>query len=211
MMGVSCVWGAAIYRQLLAPTTGNSLTKDAGKLILANLLVYMVFIIVAFIAMLFLVIVSGILVIASGYDPSAADPSDISGSMDALRASGAVWVLYGLIAVVSGCVGVVRAAAGAVRGDDDCARAGAGVSELAADQGGGVQAGSARGGIYWPSGGFADAGASQPCADSLVAGGAGRCDLAAGGGFRRCSQCWRVLVRAQFCCGAISAAWIGTS
>ncbi len=101
MIGVSCVWGAAIYRQLLAPTSGNSLAEDTGKLILANLLVYMVFIIVAFIAMLFLVIVSGILVIASGYDPSTADPSDISGSMDALRASGAVWVLYGLIAVVS--------------------------------------------------------------------------------------------------------------
>ncbi len=102
MIGVSCAWGAAIYRQLLAPKTGNSLAKDTGKLILANLLVFMAFVIVAFIAMLFLVIVSGILVVASGYDPSAADPSDISGSMDALRRSGAVWLLYGLIAVVAG-------------------------------------------------------------------------------------------------------------
>ncbi|GAB5458834.1 MAG: hypothetical protein Hens3KO_18640 [Henriciella sp.] len=86
--------GAAVYRRLLHFPSGATILSGTRQLFCVGALVWIVIGILAFIAGLTLVLMSGVLVIASGYDPSGSDASDISGSMDALKASGAIWALY---------------------------------------------------------------------------------------------------------------------
>lgn len=94
--------GAAVYRRLLNFPSGATILSGTRQLFCVGALVWIVIGILAFIAGLTLVLMSGVLVIASGYDPSGGDASDISGSMNALRASGAIWALYAcLIATFS--------------------------------------------------------------------------------------------------------------
>ncbi len=96
---VSCAWAVSVYQGLLPGSSKNTVAVDTGKLLVANLLVILVFILVAFMIGLFLVIFSGIMIAASGYDPSGSDAADISGSIAALQASGGIWMIYAISAV----------------------------------------------------------------------------------------------------------------
>jgi len=95
----SCAWAVSVYRRLLPRVSQNSFAADTSKLVVANILVILVFVLVAFMIGLFLVIFSGIMIVASGYDPSGRDAADISGSIAALQASGGIWLIYALSAV----------------------------------------------------------------------------------------------------------------
>jgi len=94
----SCAWAVSVYRGLLPRSSQGSVAADISKLVIANLLVFLVFALVAFMIGLFLVIFSGIMIAASGYDPSGSDAADISGSIAALQASGGIWMIYALSA-----------------------------------------------------------------------------------------------------------------
>ncbi len=98
LLGPACLWGAAIYQKLLPGDRSGRLSKATGKLALASLLVYLLFFLLVFIAALFLILISVILVVASGYTPG--NGSGASGSISALEASGAIWLLYALCAAV---------------------------------------------------------------------------------------------------------------
>ncbi len=94
LFAAGCLWSTALYQQMLSRVGTRRLRPDTVRLVIANSLVYMLFVLVSFIAALALIIVSGVLTAASGFDPSQAPSDDVSGSMLALRDSGAIWFLY---------------------------------------------------------------------------------------------------------------------
>lgn len=89
----ACAWGAMMYRRLLDHPP-EKIAGRTAKLFGATLLVYLLIGLVAFIVGLALAIVSGVLIAASGFDPSAGEAADVEGSIAALRASGAIWIIY---------------------------------------------------------------------------------------------------------------------
>lgn len=98
---MACIWlvavsraAAFIYTELFESADTERLITPALRLLAANALLVFFFSLVSFILGLFLIIFSVILVVVSGYDPSSADPGDVNASLDALRASGAIWLLY---------------------------------------------------------------------------------------------------------------------
>lgn len=97
ILAAASALGAAIYRRLLSFRSGATILSGTRQLFLVSTLVWIAISIVAFIAGLTLVLMSGVLVVASGYDPSGGEASDVSGSLEALQASGAVWILYAAI------------------------------------------------------------------------------------------------------------------
>lgn len=97
-------WSCAVYRMSIKPTPKGSFWGDFFRLTVANFLFALVMAVVLFIAGLALIIISVVLVAASGYEPTASNADDVNASIDALRASGAIWVLY---AMIGACVGGV--------------------------------------------------------------------------------------------------------
>ncbi len=97
-------WSCAVYRMNIKQTPKGSFWGDFFRLTVANFLFALVMAVVLFIAGLALIIISVILVAASGYEPTASNADDVGASIDALRVSGAIWILY---AMIGACVGGV--------------------------------------------------------------------------------------------------------
>lgn len=98
------LWGAAIYRQQLRPDAETKFWQDYIRLLVAALLYGLALFLILFIVALALILMSVVLVVASGYDPSATGPNSVDGSIAALRASGAIWLLYALLAAGAAAV-----------------------------------------------------------------------------------------------------------
>lgn len=93
-LAAASVAAAYIYARRASTEPDALVPVQAGRILAANALLVFFFSLVTFILSLFLVIFSVILVVASGYDPSSADADDVNASLDALRQSGAIWILY---------------------------------------------------------------------------------------------------------------------
>ncbi len=90
------LFSASMYRVIL-PRQGT-LRASAWQLLLAWLLLITATAIILFILSLFFSLFSVILIAISGYDPTEGDPTDVTGSLEAMRESGAIWLLYALLA-----------------------------------------------------------------------------------------------------------------
>ncbi|QYJ00028.1 hypothetical protein KUV46_11835 [Thalassovita mediterranea] len=103
---VGSFWSATMYRKLLPEAGTSGVFGDASRLFLANLAVYGLYFILLFLITLFFSIFAGVLIDASGYDPSqsgqAAD--EVWRSIDALSGSGAAIILYLLLLVSAGAL-----------------------------------------------------------------------------------------------------------
>ncbi len=95
---------AMIYRAMLQENFQQGWISHWARQIAAHGLTLAFLAMVAFILSLFLIIVSVILVVASGYDPTVGDPADTTASLEALRASGAIWIMYTLLACALACL-----------------------------------------------------------------------------------------------------------
>lgn len=111
-MALFCVWSYRAYQASGLGATDAKLVAGSAKLALAYGLVAMALFLIAFMLGLFLIIFSVVLVIGSGYDPSQGGADDVSGSVQALRESGAIYLLYAMlfVAVIGFCAGLVRLA-----------------------------------------------------------------------------------------------------
>ena len=98
-----CFWSATMYRRLLPEAGTRTVLADAIRLFLANLAVYGLFFIVIFLLTLFFSIFAGVLIDASGYDPSqnGQSPEEVWASIEALNQSGAASVLYILLVIAT--------------------------------------------------------------------------------------------------------------
>lgn len=98
-----CFWSATMYRKLLPEAGTRTMLADAIRLFLANLAVYGLFFIVIFLLTLFFSIFAGVLIDASGYDPSTSgqSPEEVWRSIEALSQSGGASVLYILLVVAA--------------------------------------------------------------------------------------------------------------
>lgn len=74
----------------------------ALRLALAHGLAGLAFVLIGFFVFLFLIIFAVILVAVSGHDPSQAEASNVDASLDALRASGAIWLLWSICLAAMG-------------------------------------------------------------------------------------------------------------
>lgn len=99
-----CFWSATMYRRLLPEAGTRTVFSDAIRLFLANLAVYGLFFIILFLLTLFFSIFAGVLINASGYDPSQSgqSPEEVWRSIEALNQSGAAVLLYLLLVVSAG-------------------------------------------------------------------------------------------------------------
>ncbi|WP_084419453.1 hypothetical protein [Henriciella litoralis] len=97
---VGCFWSATMYRHLLPEAGTRSVMADAIRLFLANTAVYGLFFIIGFLLTLFFSLFSGVLIAASGYDPSeTGSPDEVWRSVEALSDSGGAMVLYALLII----------------------------------------------------------------------------------------------------------------
>jgi hypothetical protein len=96
-----CFWSATMYRCLLPEAGTQSVFSDATRLFLANLSVYGLFFIILFLLTLFFSIFAGVLINASGYNPSETgqSPDEVWQSVEALSNSGGAAILYGLLLI----------------------------------------------------------------------------------------------------------------
>jgi len=96
------LWSAGMYRIGLRRGKGyRSFLKDVTRLSVGNLLMYFAAGMILFFIILFVGLFSMVLAATSGADPSAGDGTDITDTMQALRASGMIWLLYSLLATTA--------------------------------------------------------------------------------------------------------------
>ena len=87
-------WAVAIFRELIPIGVSGRFAADTWRVFIATWLFHLVSALIIFIVVLFLIILSVILIVISGYEPPAGEVADVSGSIAALQASGAIWLLY---------------------------------------------------------------------------------------------------------------------
>jgi hypothetical protein len=98
------LWSAALYGRLM-PDSKRELMRGTRVLSIANALVYMLYGLLGFILMLALFLITLMLAVGSGYDMSADQTESFETSLNLLRASGAIWIWYALIAATVGVLG----------------------------------------------------------------------------------------------------------
>ncbi len=100
------VWlgfGASLtVRTMLGSQVGASIVSDGWRSIAVYSLIAAFFALVGFVIALALIIFSVVLVVASGHDPSTIAATETDASLEALRQSGAIWILYALLIAGAG-------------------------------------------------------------------------------------------------------------
>lgn len=108
-----CLWSYQCFQAGGLAKAGAMPRTGSIKLACAYGLFCMALFLIVFMLALFLIIFAVVLVIGSGYDPSQGDANDVTGSVEALRESGAIYLLYTMLFLaIAGFAGVlVRLAA----------------------------------------------------------------------------------------------------
>ena len=96
-------FGASLTaRAMLGAQVGAGVSSDGWRSVAVYYLITFVFSLAGFVVALALIIFSVVLVVASGHEPSGVASTDTDASLQALRNSGAIWILYALLAAGAG-------------------------------------------------------------------------------------------------------------